>query len=210
MRRGDVEAEVSALHRQRATLDHRGRHPGKGARPGVRRRIHAPRPLRLHRKRRARGHQAPPQSEAGIGPDRREVVRGATSPSRAGGAVRRGARDRWPRCAPACTPLHSRSIWPSPSTRSGRYTRGWEFHRYMSGMGQDSGKSAAVTVYWCCALAESWSSLRSPQSTAPSKVSRQIASTRGPRHAARLPRPRAPRLPATGGAGSYDSRCRFP
>src|SRR5882672_6813945 len=30
----------------------------------------------------------------------------------------------------------------------GRYTRGCEFHRYICGMGQDSGRSSSVTSYW--------------------------------------------------------------
>ena len=39
----------------------------------------------------------------------------------------------------------------------GRNTRGCEFHRCMPGIGQDSGRSAAVTVYWFWALG--WISL---------------------------------------------------
>jgi hypothetical protein len=34
----------------------------------------------------------------------------------------------------------------------GRYTRGWEFHRYICGIGQESGKSSAVISYWFCAF----------------------------------------------------------
>lgn len=30
----------------------------------------------------------------------------------------------------------------------GRYTLGCEFHRYISGVGHDSGRSSAVTSYW--------------------------------------------------------------
>ena len=30
----------------------------------------------------------------------------------------------------------------------GRNTRGCEFHRCMPGIGQDSGRSVAVTMYW--------------------------------------------------------------
>lgn len=34
----------------------------------------------------------------------------------------------------------------------GRNTRGCEFHKYMFGIGHDSGRSAAVTMYWFLAF----------------------------------------------------------
>jgi hypothetical protein len=34
----------------------------------------------------------------------------------------------------------------------GRYTRGWEFHRYICGIGQESGKSSAAISYCRCAF----------------------------------------------------------
>jgi hypothetical protein len=40
-----------------------------------------------------------------------------------------------------------------PVASIARYTRGWEFHKYIPGIGHDSGRSAGVTVYWCCAFA---------------------------------------------------------
>lgn len=41
----------------------------------------------------------------------------------------------------------------SPVSAIGRYTFGCEFHRYMPGIGQDSGMSSTPTSYLCWALA---------------------------------------------------------
>jgi hypothetical protein len=40
-----------------------------------------------------------------------------------------------------------------PVSAMGKYTFGWEFQRYMPGIGQDSGMSSFLTSYLCWAFA---------------------------------------------------------